>query len=262
MDGLGELLKSERLRTKISVAEISKRTNIKEKIINALEENDYSNIHGKFYLKNFIKNYLMAIDIDYNDFFSKHKTLINNIKFDGDNSGKNPEYIYQMRYSKFKKKGFFVRLMISILIMFSVYFVYKNFDRIISVLNVEEIETIKNIPETNIGLPEVKGIMSYRYKKTDENDTDESFGYCEDRWAVDLVIIVNKRTWITVFKAGKKIIGKNYNAGDVIKLKGYKFFLHVQFASAVDVLLNGEELKYFKDKNGYQKLLITNMGFE
>ena len=42
MDGLGEFLKSERLNEKTSIEEISIRTNIPEKIIDALEQNNYS----------------------------------------------------------------------------------------------------------------------------------------------------------------------------------------------------------------------------
>jgi hypothetical protein len=193
--------------------------------------------------------------VDYNNFFSKHKSLIDSISFDGD---KKNDYLYQMRYSKFKKKSIFIRLIIFVLIFSSAYILYKNFDKLKEILTVETVKTITEIPKTGLDLFGIPGIIGYEFNFDDKDLMDEMLGFCEDRWAVELVIIINKRNWITVFKNGKKIIGREYNTGDVIKLKGYSFYLHTQYSSAIDVLLNGKAIKYFNGKSGYQKLLITN----
>jgi hypothetical protein len=259
MNGLGELLKSERLQTKVSISEITKKTNIQEKIILALEQNDYSNIPGKFYLKNFIKDYLIAIDIDYKEFLLKNKGLINNIHFDCDADS---HYIYKMKYSKFEKRGFFLKLLIFILLILIGYFaVYKNFNKIKEFLTPEKPKEMKTIPCTGLYMDNIPNILYYGFdniNKQNNNLINEQLHFSYDKYAVNLVIIINKKNYITVFQNNKKIIGKEFKPGEILKLKGYSFFLHTQFASAIDVLLNGKEFNYFKNKTGYQKLLITN----
>ncbi len=257
MEGLSELLKSERLSVKVSIEEITKRTNIPEKIITALENNDYSKIPGKFYLKNFIKNYLIAINVDYKEFMVKYKELIDDIPFSLDSQN---DYLYKMRYSKFKKKGVLINLLlILILIAVGYFLVYKNIDTIKAFLTPEKIENIKEIPDTGVTLGKDLPIIRYGFDHFKKKTTllNDKYKYSLDRWAVDLVVIVNKKNWITVFQGGKKIIGRDFQQGEVLKLKGYSFSLHTQYASAIDVLLNGKELDYFKNKKGYQKLLIS-----
>ncbi len=257
MDGLGELLKSERLNTKLNIKEVSNKTNIPEKIIKALESNDYSKIPGKFYLKNFIKNYLSAMDIDYKEFLLKHKDNIDNIPFNVD---KKNDYLYKMRYSKFEKKGVFIKVLLVITIIVGGYYaVYQNLDIIKKYLTPEKIIKIKNIPNTRLNLENQLGLIYYGFEKIKNNNSsilNEQFNFSDDKWAVNLVIIINKKNWITIFQDGKKLIGRDFNQGEIIQLKGYSFFLHTQFASAIDVLINGKELKYFKGKKGYQKLMI------
>lgn len=257
MDGLGEFLKGERLNAKTSIKEISKRTNIPTKIIDALEQNDYSKIPGKFYLKNFIKNYLLSMEIDYKQFLLKHNNLIENIPFDIDRKN---NYLYKMKYSKFEKEGFFVKFLIIIAIISAGYFlVYKNLDKIQVFLTPEKVLTIVELPQTKLNLESKINLIGYGSNYINEQDSDlleTQFNFSIDKWAVDLVVIFNKKSWITIFQSGKKIIGKDFTQGEVLKLKGYSFFFHTQFASAIDVLLNGKVLKYFKDKRGYQKLLI------
>lgn len=258
MDGLGEFLKSERLIAKATIIEISKKTNIPEKIIKALEENDYSKIPGKFYLKNFVKNYLLAMELDYDGFLLKHNDLIENIPFTID---KKADYLNKMRYSKFENNGFFIKPVIIIALFFAAFFlIYKNLDQIKTFLTPEKIVNLKELPQTKLHLESKINLIGYGFNNINYNDPElleTQFNFSKDKWAVDLVIIVNKKNWITMFQNGKKIIGRDYTQGEVLKLKGYNFYFHTQFASAIDIIVNGKGLTYFKDKIGYQKLLIS-----
>jgi hypothetical protein len=259
MNGLGELLKSERLQTKISISEITQKTNIQGKIILALEQNDYSNIPGKFYLKNFIKDYLVAIGVNYKEFLLKHKDLINNIHFDCDAGS---HYIYKMKYSKFERRGLFFKFLVFILLFIIGYFaLYKNFDKIKEFLTPERAKGIETIPCTGIYMDNIPNILYYGFDNINKQGDDlinEQLNFSYDKYAVNLVIIVNKTNYITVFQNNKKILGREFKSGEILKLKGYSFLLHTQFSSAIDVLLNGKKFNYFKNKTGYQKLLITN----
>ena len=139
-------------------------------------------------------------------------------------------------------------------------FVYKNLDTIRKFLTPEKIINIKEIPQTKLNLESKINLLSHGFGSINDYNSsllETQFKFRADKWAVDLVIIINKKNWITVFQNGKKIIGREFTPGETIRLKGYSFFFHTQFASAIDILLNGKQLTFFKDKRGYQKLMIN-----
>lgn len=63
-NSLGEILKKERIARGISFDEAEKRTNIQKKYLIFLEESNYSALPGKVYIKNFIKNYAIFLELD------------------------------------------------------------------------------------------------------------------------------------------------------------------------------------------------------
>src|SRR3989344_3249279 len=57
MKRVGQILKEERLRRKLTLDDIEKYTKIRRKVLEALEEGDYSKLPAETFVKGFIKNY-------------------------------------------------------------------------------------------------------------------------------------------------------------------------------------------------------------
>ena len=63
-NALGGILQKERIARGISLDGAEERTNIQKRHIVSLEESDYSNLPGKIYIKNFIKNYADFLNLN------------------------------------------------------------------------------------------------------------------------------------------------------------------------------------------------------
>ena len=102
MSGLGEALKSERLKKDITLFQISKMTNISLNVLTALENEQFEYIPGKLHFMNFLKSYLKAIDVDEKVFINDNKHFIDSVEFHIKDSSE----IYQsLKYSRFKKRS-------------------------------------------------------------------------------------------------------------------------------------------------------------
>ncbi|MFC1653613.1 helix-turn-helix domain-containing protein [Patescibacteria group bacterium] len=64
MKTVGELLKDQRLKIKLSISEVSKLTKIQENYLKALENNDLKNLPAATFVKGFIRNYSKSIESD------------------------------------------------------------------------------------------------------------------------------------------------------------------------------------------------------
>ncbi len=71
MSGIGEYLKSERLKKGYSIEDIQEMTKIRTRYIQAIETGNYDILPGKFYARAFIKNYAEVLDLNTNDIISK-----------------------------------------------------------------------------------------------------------------------------------------------------------------------------------------------
>ena len=100
---LGKTLADERKKKDIPLEKISKSTNISLKSLKALENEEFHKIPGEFYLKNYIKSYLKAIDCDEKVFFKTHKEAFRSVQPAA--KEKRTTYYSKVRYSRFKKKN-------------------------------------------------------------------------------------------------------------------------------------------------------------
>lgn len=75
MENIGEKLKHKRLDKKLSLEEISKRTKIQKKILEALEQNKAEEIIGPVYAKSFLKKYALFLGLKTGDTL-KEKELV------------------------------------------------------------------------------------------------------------------------------------------------------------------------------------------
>lgn len=64
MKTVGEILKSARIKKKLTTSQVAQKTKIQEKFIIALEKNDYSKLPESAFVKGFIRNYSQALNKD------------------------------------------------------------------------------------------------------------------------------------------------------------------------------------------------------
>lgn len=66
MKKVGEILRSQRVKYKLTLEEISRKTKIQEKYLESLEKDDYKHLPTSTFVKGFIQNYAKAIGLDAN----------------------------------------------------------------------------------------------------------------------------------------------------------------------------------------------------
>lgn len=64
MRTVSQILREERLRQGLSIVAVEKRTKIKRKFLEAIEEGDYKSLPSESYAVGFVKNYAKYLDLD------------------------------------------------------------------------------------------------------------------------------------------------------------------------------------------------------
>jgi cytoskeletal protein RodZ len=62
--GIGERLRSERIRRKRSINDISRETRIAPRMLEAIENDDFNSLPGLVFARNFVKQYALALGLD------------------------------------------------------------------------------------------------------------------------------------------------------------------------------------------------------
>lgn len=236
MNGLGQILKSEREKKNIPLGEISKKTNISERILMALENNDFRYIPGKFYLNSFLKSYLKALDIDEETFFINHKESIERVI--QQNRETFPVYYNKIRYSRFKRKKIF--LGITILILASVFLTYlavENKEYIFNILHSSS--KSKSVPETGI----IHNLENEAIKP--------------DFSPVSVVIESISDCWIQVFRGNRKYTEKILKQGETERINGYELLIIIGNPSSINLAINGKKIFNYKNQSKPLKLYLN-----
>lgn len=225
MSGLGEILKTERIKRAISIDQISKITNISEKQLYSLENNQFHLIPGKFYLKTFLKSYLNAIDINEEVFFKQYKEHINSIQFE--NAIDNNLHYNKLRFSRFKKRNIWLYLILLGIILVIVFFMLLS--------NNETIAGIFQTKSRQSFLPET-GIINTLEKQiafSDFSPINIEFHFLED-------------CWVQVHRGKKKIIQQICRTGEKITIDGYDLLITLGNPSVVEFYLNNQKISNLK----------------
>lgn len=234
MSGLGEVLRQKREIKNISLEEISQKTNISERILTALENDEYQDIPGQFYLNNFIKSYLNALELDIDTFFEKHRESIEGI-VDQATEG-SVVYYNKIRYSRFKRKNIFLGIiLIVILSILITYFVMENRQQISGIFR----GTPKNIPVTDI-------VFDYR---------DETMS--ADFSPVQIQISAQSDCWLQVFRSNQKMLERIIKNKEQISINGYDIVLNIGNPSTVAIFINGKRLTRYQNQKRPQRIRIS-----
>lgn len=236
---MGEILKQEREIKNISLGEISQKTNISERILRALENNEFQHIPGKFYLHNFLKSYLNAINLDEDTFFKNHRESINGI---GDQKTTGPVIYYnKIIYSRFKRKNFFLGILLIVIIsIFLTYFFMENKERIATIFQGKP----KTIPATGI---------FYDYQDRTINP---------DFSPVRIKIYAQSDCWLQAFRGNKKFIERIIKVGEQISIHGYEIVLTIGNPSTINLSINGRKVFKYQKQQKPVKIRISPQNLE
>jgi transcriptional regulator with XRE-family HTH domain len=116
---VGELLKQERIRQNLPLAEIEKKTRIRVKLLQAIEDNNWQVFSSKIYIIGVIKNYAKILNLD-------EKKMLAFFRRD---FAKKEDFRFRKKIAnKFfqsESKTFSILGVILIVLLFSLYFLYQ-----------------------------------------------------------------------------------------------------------------------------------------
>lgn len=238
MDGLGEALRTEREKKSIPLDTIADKTNISLKSLIALENEEIKQIPGAFYFRNYIKAYLGAIGTEPDEFFETHKDVIDAAyeKAFGDSD----EYCSKLKYSRFKKKNFFLSFLLTGIVFILVfYIIYSHRDNIFRGWDHSPVHV--PIPESTL----------------DWTALEAHRDYSRDFSPLHVSIEFSDRCWTQVLRSGEKLIERTYEKGENLSVNGYELTVVLANPGVVRFLINGKEVSYLRKSVNPEKLVIT-----
>ena len=119
MLSVGELLSTERIRKNITLKQVEKETRIREKVLQAVENNEWEGFSSKIYITGIIKNYANYLGLDPNKmlvFFRREYEKKEDIKFKKNVSAS---------YLRPETKKLVYSALLCIMLVFFAYFMYQ-----------------------------------------------------------------------------------------------------------------------------------------
>jgi len=246
MTGLGEYLKKERERKKISIEEIAKATHINPKLLEAMERNDFSGIPGIFYARNFLKTYLDAIGADQNVFFQEHGNEIDRLMDEKKNI---PEMYYsKLRYSSFKKRNLFLIVAMAVLLIIAIFcFFYRSKTNLFHVVNISQWGAESRAEASS--MPDFGNADLLVGLATNNSSPDYS--------PVNVRIAFQEKCWIQVARGGVIALSSVFEPGTVKEISGYDIALTLGNPSGLRLFVNDTEITRFRNLNHSVRLQLN-----
>lgn len=241
MTDLGEFLKKERERKNFSIEDIADVTHINPRTLRAMEKNDFKEIPGVFYTKNFLKTYLDAVGADQEEFFKKFQADINRVL---DEKRDDPvQYYSKLRYSSFKRRNLYITASIILILIVSAFcYFYKSKDNLFQVIDFSEKQP-DQIYRSYLDASFLKRAIV----------ADRSIDY----WPVNARIEFEEACWIQVFRGGRVVASGVFQPGDIQKFHGYNLDLTLGNPSGLRLFVNEQEVTRFKNMSRSVKIQLN-----
>lgn len=235
---IGEKLKNKRLEKGISIEEIQKKTKIRTKYLQAIEENNFDIIPGTVYAKAFIKEYARQLNLDEREIIDEYQKIVNVKKvkeIKDNNEEKNDDK------NIFKYISVITIVIVLIILSFLLYrMFFKNSgtqEMQKNTLTTEEIakEENRNIEENEADDSEDAGIQTNDTDKNEElkngnidqdigNESENIARYEDDN---TIEVIAENKSWLQVTADGQKVFedfispggSSKFSADEKIELK-------------------------------------------
>lgn len=239
MESLGNVLFSEREKKQIKLEDISSKTNISLKSLQAMEDDRFGEIPGKFYLKQYIKSYINALGCDEQTFREDHRDAIAAAM--ATPMEKNKSYIARLQYSRFRRKRVVVTLLtiMGIVVLLAVAIFLKESFNGGSSLNdifISGRSTEPVIRGPALAFPTPVG------------------QYSIDRYPLTVNIRFRENCWMQASRGGRRVVEKVFKKGENAEFKGYRLTFLLGNPAAVDFRVNGREVSYLKRLSRSERL--------
>lgn len=233
MRSFGEFLKERRVEKGITIDALPHDFKLNQRIIKALESDNYEFFKGYFYFINFLKDYLRALDQDVDGFVSEFKEELDIVKKTNFSTG---IYFPGVKYSKFRKRNIFPKLLLLLIGLLLIVGVAK-IDFFREILSGNSNELLK-IPST---------FLDSQCNNVIENDfypVNLSFQFLED-------------CWIRIFRGNKILMERVFHKTEKYSAGGYSFVLFIGNPSAVILKINEITVDKFKERPSLLKLIVN-----
>ena len=226
----------ERKKKNISLVEISRRTNIGLKALQALENDEFHLIPAGFYLRNYVRSYLAAIGSEGKFLSETYREALQAAP--SGPKAKKKTYYTKLRYSRFKKKNAFLGGFIFFLVAAVPFF-------ILVLGKGHVLAPPLQLPLTTVSLAA----------------SSTAAPFCIDEWPVQVEIEFLDNCWVQVYRGQqqnqKKISEQVYRKGDHLKTRGYALYFFIGNPAALRFFLNKTELTYLKNQARSERLTIN-----
>lgn len=241
MNRLGDALKHEREKRDIPLEYIATKTNITLNTLTALENEQFIEIPGGFYFKNYIKSYLNAIDADAGEFLETHREQI------AASCCKRAEtssaYCTKLRYSRFKRKNVFLIFLFAVVLSGLLFYAVNNKKE--AILNSWSGWNKRSV---EVALPQ-SGIDFIAHHFQEDSSRDYS--------PLNAALEFSGRCWVQVNRGKEKIIEQTFQKGEKLAVAGYELTIHMDNPAAVRFLLDAKEVSYLRTLTQPEKITIT-----
>ncbi len=247
---LGQSLKSEREKRELSLSSIARKTNINIKYLEALEDGNPHIIPGDFYIRNYIKSYLEALDADVDEFFKSHHQQIDD--FCSEYKEGVPKRCFSgLRYASFRNKRVsrsLVTLFFILVVVASSLFYFKN-------------EILRGIE-----LPSLFQTAHFNFPATGRIDPTLRFlpakEFSTDRSPVNIRLEFKEECWVEVRRGNREKFDNTYGKGDTLKIKGYWLNLLIGKPAHANIFLENKKVSYLQTTLRPSRLVVTPQNIE
>ncbi len=240
MKVLGDALRKERELRDMTLAEISKEVHVSVRFLAAIENEDFDQISGSFYVKQYIRSYLKAMGADETAFFNQYKPQLDAILHKKEHA---QEQVYEnIKYSKFKNHRLILWLAVVLLVaLVAVLTVMAGIPGWVSA------RFAPASPPQMAPLPAtLPGLMP----------TAIGFPPCHDQAPVRIRLEFSARAWAQVTRNGVKLLEGTFDSGRQVELSGYRMTVVIGNPAATRLWANDREVTSFRGAAESQRLVI------
>jgi cytoskeletal protein RodZ len=283
-------LKTLREEKKISLDQINNKTRIDKKFLEAIEEGNFS-LMPEVYMKAFLKEYSIALDIDPNvtiekyerakqgqnideeikdeDIKSEQKIILkNNTIEDETSAGPNKEVI---KIAESSNKIWYY-ILVAIALIFIIFAIYNSFLKKPNEIIVTEKPFEETLPQNEVAGLTSKDLNTNskqsNQKSLDVNDANsiavKDYEQIQNNTnKLTLKITADDNAWIRIIVDEKDNIEFIMTKNMVKTFTADKqFFLHIGNSGAVKLFLNNKELEFNKAPNKVRKIIVNKNGVQ
>ena len=234
-ESIGRYLKREREIRNISLREVSKNTKVKEHLLRAIEEDQYTSLPSPTYVKGFLLSYAKYIGLDPNDVLLRYEASLREKQVTGPEAPLENKILWNIKYLWIIGGVIVVSLFVSYF-----FFLYP------SKPPVESISVKPKAEEPVPAAPQIAGTTS----------TPEEQPFSLQLRAVE-------KTWVRIQINGQPEHEMTLKPGETVSHQGLKRInLVVGNAGGLDIIFQGKPLERFGKSGDVVNLIFTPQGVE